>query len=421
MKAAARQLNEKSVKTRIAAFNCLRQLATTLPGCLCDHAAIVIPGVERALKDASSNALRIETLLFLLEALRSHPPATFQTYVGQLLSPITLLADDRYYKMVAEALRVLAEFVKLLRPEPPEVTFAHDVHVPRLYNVVERRLQANDQDQEVKECAISCMGLLIAHLADHPCIEHTKVLHLLLERMRNETTRITTVKTFALIAGAKLDVQLSTVVAGGTVLELAVAELCAFLRKSSRPLRQASLITLEVIISRYAAALPDSHVTNAMSELSGLVNDGDLHVAHLALTLAQTMITSTKRASVTDPLSQLLIPKVLILLHSTLLQGVALKSLLSLLSQIVAEQYRKGSNTVIALWKGWPYQCCISLLAGYLRLPLTICGSDCSAYPSLRPSLVMPWPPSRKPSQLAVQLRPRNKPLRALRSLPRTS
>ena len=58
VKAASRQLKEKSVKTRVAAFHCLRQLVSTLPGCLAEHAASLVPGVDKALKDASSNNLR---------------------------------------------------------------------------------------------------------------------------------------------------------------------------------------------------------------------------------------------------------------------------------------------------------------------------------------------------------------------------
>ena len=190
--------------------------------------------------------MRIEALLFLQHSLSSHPPETFQPYMASLLPPIVALADDRYYKTVAEALRVLSEVVRLLRPDPPAVTFKYDALVPPVYAVVERRLQAQDQDQEVKECAISCMGLMIAHLADHPAVKLETVLPLLLERMRNEITRVTTVKTFALVASAKLDANLTTPCPGGTVLQCVVAELCTFLRKSNRPLRQASLTALDV-------------------------------------------------------------------------------------------------------------------------------------------------------------------------------
>lgn len=48
--------------------------------------------------------------------------------------------------------------------------------------------------QEVKECAISCMGLVISILGDHLKNEMGTCLPLLLERLRNEITRLTAVK-----------------------------------------------------------------------------------------------------------------------------------------------------------------------------------------------------------------------------------
>jgi cullin-associated NEDD8-dissociated protein 1 len=137
--------------------------------------------------------MRIEALVFLQRALACHPPIAFQPHVALLLPSVVSLADDRYYKTVAEALRVLSEFVRMLRPDPPRISFAYEMHVPPLYAVVERRLQAQDQDQEVKECAITCMGLLVARLADHGTVKLASVLPLLLDRMRNEITRITSV------------------------------------------------------------------------------------------------------------------------------------------------------------------------------------------------------------------------------------
>jgi cullin-associated NEDD8-dissociated protein 1 len=48
--------------------------------------------------------------------------------------------------------------------------------------------------QEVKECAISCMGLVISILGDHLKKELGTCLPLLLDRLRNEITRLTAVK-----------------------------------------------------------------------------------------------------------------------------------------------------------------------------------------------------------------------------------
>ena len=86
--------------------------------------------------------MRIEALLFLSQSLPTHPPETFQPHLATLLKPVIALAEDRYYRTVAEALRVLAEVVRLLRPDPPNKTFAYEAHVPALYanGRIERRL-----------------------------------------------------------------------------------------------------------------------------------------------------------------------------------------------------------------------------------------------------------------------------------------
>lgn len=104
IKALSRQLQEKAVRTRTAAFNCLRQLASSLPGCLGEHASSLVPGVVRALKDASANPLRIEALAFLQLALSTHPPAVFQPHAATLVPTVLSLVEDRYYKITAEAL-----------------------------------------------------------------------------------------------------------------------------------------------------------------------------------------------------------------------------------------------------------------------------------------------------------------------------
>jgi cullin-associated NEDD8-dissociated protein 1 len=62
----------------------------------------------------------------------------------------------------------------------------------------------------------------------------------LLDRLRNETTRLAAVKAFIRIAQSRLQVDMSP------VLEPLLAELTSYLRKANRQLRQASLAALEV-------------------------------------------------------------------------------------------------------------------------------------------------------------------------------
>jgi len=48
--------------------------------------------------------------------------------------------------------------------------------------------------QEVKECAISCMGLIVSTFGDHLIAELPACLPVLVDRMGNEITRLTAVK-----------------------------------------------------------------------------------------------------------------------------------------------------------------------------------------------------------------------------------
>ena len=87
---------------------------------------------------------------------------------------------------------------------------------------------------------------------------------MLLERLRNEITRVTTVRTFQQLATARMDMQL------GPVLQPVVAELCAFLRKASRPLRQTSLQALDTIVLNHGAKLGAADIAAVYNGGAGL-------------------------------------------------------------------------------------------------------------------------------------------------------
>lgn len=68
----------------------------------------------------------------------------------------------------------------------------------------------------------------------------------MLERLKNETTRITTLKALSTISHSPLSVDLSSI-CSDTVLECST-----FLRKNDRALKQAALTSLNSIVTRYA-------------------------------------------------------------------------------------------------------------------------------------------------------------------------
>lgn len=70
-------------------------------------------------------------------------------------------------QVVAQALRVCEQFAHIIRPNPPEAIPSNLTPVVSpLFDAVNKRLSAQDQDQEVKECAILCMARIVANLGD---------------------------------------------------------------------------------------------------------------------------------------------------------------------------------------------------------------------------------------------------------------
>uniref|UniRef100_A0A0E0G1Z7 TATA-binding protein interacting (TIP20) domain-containing protein n=1 Tax=Oryza nivara TaxID=4536 RepID=A0A0E0G1Z7_ORYNI len=167
VKSINRQLREKSIKTKVGAFSVLKELVVVLPDCLADHIGSLVPGIENTLNDKSSTSnLKIEALVFTRLVMASHSPAVFHPYIQALYGPILSAIGDRYDKVTAEALRVCEELVRVLHPN----------------------------SEEVKECAISCMSLVLSTFGDGLQRELPACLPVLVDRMGNEITRLTAVK-----------------------------------------------------------------------------------------------------------------------------------------------------------------------------------------------------------------------------------
>ena len=109
-------------------------------------------------------------------------------------------------------------------------------------------------------------------------------LEVLLERLRNETTRLTAVKAWGTLAGSPLVPSL------GAALEPLVAELTSFLRKANRRLRQTALTTNEVGLPRklsadYVRSMPLKHCV--MLIIVALMRHSTHHAVQLLIILVE--------------------------------------------------------------------------------------------------------------------------------------
>lgn len=355
VKSLHKQLKEKSTKTRQGCFNLLTELVCVLPGALSDHIPVLIPGVIYSLGDKSTSSnMKIDTLSFLNCLLTSHSPEVFHPHISTVLPVVIHAVGDAFYKITSEALLVLQQLVKVIRPLDHVTTFNFTPFVADLYRCTHVRLKAADIDQEVKERAISCMGQIICNLGDQLQAELQTCLPIFLDRLRNEITRLTTVKSLTKIAGSPLRINLRP------ILGESVPILASFLRKNQRALKLSTLTLLDTLVKNYSESLTSEMIDKIMNELPALINESDLHISQLTMSLL-TSISRVHKQSLVQ-VTDAILPEILVLIKSPLLQGAALNSMLEffqalvmldlpglgykkLLKKLKAPVYQTGSTT----------------------------------------------------------------------------
>ncbi|KAM3846314.1 cullin-associated NEDD8-dissociated protein 1-like isoform 2-T3 [Vipera latastei] len=328
IKALHKQLKEKSVRSRQGCFTLLTELANVLPGCLADHIPALVPGIVFSLTDKSSSSnMKIDTLSFLYVVLCNHSREVFHPYVKALLPPVVICIGDPFYKITSEALLVTLQLVKVIRPLDVPCTFDAKPYTTDLFSATLKRLKAADIDQEVKERAISCMGQIVSNLGDYLSSELQPTLKIFLERLKNEITRLTTVKALTLIANSPLKIDLRPILAEGFPI------LASFLRKNQRALKLSTLTALDVLIKNYSDSLKPAMIECVLMELPDLISENDMHVSQVAIvfltTLAKVYPSSLSKISGTV-LSQLFQ-----LVYSPLMQGGALNAIVDFFQALV--------------------------------------------------------------------------------------
>ncbi|GAB1291179.1 Cullin-associated NEDD8-dissociated protein 2 [Apodemus speciosus] len=328
IKALQRQLKDRSVRTRQGCFGLFTELAGVLPGSLAEHMAVLVSGIVFSLTDySSSSTIRMDALAFLQGLLGTEPAEAFHPHLPTLLPPVMACVADPFYKVAAEALLVLQELVRTLWPLDRPRLLDPEPYVGEMSTATLSRLRATDLDQEVKERAISCVGHLVGHLGDRLGDDLEPTLMLLLDRLRNEITRLPAVKALTLVAVSPLQLDLQPILAE------ALPILASFLRKNQRALRLATLAALDALAQSQGLGLPPPAVRTVLAELPALVSENDMHVAQLAVdfltTVAQTQPTSL--VEVSGPVLE----ELLQLLHSPLLPAGVLAATEGFLQALV--------------------------------------------------------------------------------------
>ncbi|XP_008585253.1 PREDICTED: cullin-associated NEDD8-dissociated protein 2 isoform X1 [Galeopterus variegatus] len=328
IKALQRQLKDRSVRARQGCFSLLTELAGVVPGSLAGHMPVLVSGIVFSLADrASSSTIRMDALAFLQGLLGTEPAEAFYVHLPTLLPPIMACVADPFYKISAEALLVLQELVRSLWPLDRPRMLDPEPYVGEMSMATLARLRSTDLDQEVKERAISCMGHLVGHLGDRLGDDLEPTLLLLLDRLRNEITRLPAVKALTLVAMSPLQLDLQPILAE------ALPILASFLRKNQRALQLATLASLDALAQSQGHSLPPSAVRAVLAELPALVSENDMHVAQLAVDFLAT-VTQAQPASLAE-VSGPVLSELLRLLHSPLLPAGVLAATEGFLQALV--------------------------------------------------------------------------------------
>lgn len=205
---------------------------------------------------ASSSNLKIEILYFLRLFFHNHDAQSIQPYITRLAPAVIKAVSDKFYKISSEAFLVCLELIKVIRPiyvDPNTTSYQiskianeHVVFVNEIYIITLHVLNTSDADQEVKERSIMCLGTLLTQVGDVLQDKQSQAYEVLLDRLRNEVTRLISVKTLTIVSQ-------SPVATGDALLScvlVAIDELSLLLRKSNRSLRIASLECLTILVSR---------------------------------------------------------------------------------------------------------------------------------------------------------------------------
>ncbi|KAI0431956.1 armadillo-type protein [Xylaria sp. FL1042] len=319
VKSSTKLLKGKQIATKQAVISLLDDLIAVQNGGLSDYFDQVMQPVIDVTKgvvgssaatstalsggaaSATATTLRMAVLRFTSDIAKTHSSSLFQPYLSKIVASVVSAVNDKFYKISSEAIRTAEELVKAITP--PRAKFTTQKYKPellKLYDIIIDRTSANDVDTEVRQRAIQALGTLIARTSTPDGLalltpeKRQAGLELLLDRLRNETTRLHAVRAIdnvAIFSSAPGSLD-------SDWIQAVTLELCGQLRKANRALRGSSIQALQHMVMSQAtkgnlAANTISGGIVAAIQPVILANDS-LLLSPALLTMAQLQLENPK-------------------------------------------------------------------------------------------------------------------------------
>ncbi|KAJ5690746.1 hypothetical protein N7462_005138 [Penicillium macrosclerotiorum] len=342
---------QASMPLRQATIVLLKSLSLIRYGGLADHLQQIEDLIADALKTSSltgssaahsgaavsAGTLQIETLSLISAIAETHLSDALLPFLIALVPGVVGAVNERNYKVSSEALGAVEQVVKAL--SPPRVTSnAPEVakQLEKLYEVVLARITDTSADLEVRQRAIHVFGVILARTSGQRGVEYlstdrrSKGLAILLDRVKNETTRLAAVRAIddvVVLACRKEDVTSDWV-------NDVTSELGSNLRKSDRALRGSCLEALRSVAmnSNTRAHLSPATMTSLENSLLPLLSAPDFHLLTPTLIIIAKLVPGNSKSLVNESL----ITSICSIVKQPLV-GTVLKALL-LLVKVIGEE-----------------------------------------------------------------------------------
>lgn len=122
------------------------------------------------------------------------------------------------------------------------------------------------------------------------------------------------------------------------VLPDVLSQLGCFLRKNQRALRISTLACVTAVVTRHGCSVTPADLEPVLGELPALLDESDMHVSQVSVTLL-TCVAAASPASLAR-ISCSVLPRVIGLIQSPLLQGGVLATIQDFLQALVLSNSR---------------------------------------------------------------------------------
>lgn len=250
VKRVLKQLAAKSLPTKQAAFTLLRELTAVLSGGLEASSPALLAKVADSLAIAGSPTMTAEALAFLGKFFAAHPVAVYESALPALVKRVVQLTQDKTQKVSTEAVTVLAELTRSVRPEPSvELPVALHAVVEQMYGAAAAILKGGLADADVRIKAVETLSDVVFFVGDVLGPQLPAALELLNAALNNDSLRLTAVRGVQKVATSE--------VVGGADVEAWLGQLVQVLpgtlRRGSRTYKAEGFRTLEAVLLRCVA------------------------------------------------------------------------------------------------------------------------------------------------------------------------